>query len=50
MKGRWDIGDPVVKLELYGKLGARDDCANGTYFYKNYLDLMKESAKGGLFN
>ena len=41
VKDWWEIGYPVGKLELYGKLGARDDCANGTDFHYNYLDPMK---------
>ena len=41
VKDCWEIGDLVGKLELYGKLGARDDCVDGTDLYNNYLDTMK---------
>ena len=41
VKDWWEIGYPVGKLELYGKLEDRYDCANGTDFYKNYIDPIK---------
>ena len=40
VKDRWDIGDPVGKIELYDKPGARDDCANAMDFYNNNLNPM----------
>jgi hypothetical protein len=48
---RWDIGDPIGKLELYGELSAMDECAEGTDFYQNYLDPLKgKSVQCGLSN
>ena len=47
---RWNQGDPLGKIELKDEVMSRDDCLDGTDFYKQYLDPTKLSAASGWTN
>lgn len=45
---RWNGGDPITRPEVYTELMDREDCAEGTEFFKSYLDPNK--CQSGLSN
>ena len=47
---RWEQGDPIGKIELKDYVMARDDCKEGSEFFKQYLDPAKPSAGSGWTN
>ena len=47
---RWNQGDPLGKIELKDEVMSRDDCLDGTNFYKQYLNPTKLSAASGWTN
>ena len=47
---RWNLRDPLGKIELKDEVMSRDDCLDGTDFYKQYLNPTKLSAASGWTN
>ena len=47
---RWNQGDPIGRTEIKIELTLRDDCDEGSEFYKSYIDPNKKSADFGFYN